>query len=858
LKKIKRDLSAYLRVQSFVTEFSILKRLKKPGRSAGIFSLIFVHLSSSLAYAVEPTANSNFQSGGFIPQNFYQSQPPGFNSSASQQLVTVLSSCLNVTLPIQSIASSMMMGSGGTPGSNMMSAVCSSMAGGISATTVCPGNDQSPMGSGGMGGGMGMGGMGMGGMGMGGMGMGGMGMGGGCPANPQIMQAQLDMAYCAAMCKYGKEQAKQQELKCITAEASNLSRAMGSLGSSFTSNIQGMQQQVQTIKTFEDDRTAQEADVELRLGGDPSNGSVGLIAQQANTQKLIANFKERGLALQTAQQQATAAKQVLDEQIQVRTMALTMNCFSKQPVPGQKCSQNGPPESPADYLKCRYRQQQSLGAGGVIERSAIVNAQGDSGLAGLDASLTGLAGDAPSIDDAIILTDPQALAAAANKTPVTVLSVADEMNRYGGQLSKFQIGGTDAGQFVAGALDYCHHRAEQTVNAEQGRTSSTEGGVRMQIRSLEQTNSATASQIINEGSQQYASNMASLTGQNIPPNTSACVNAAPPIQLGCVNNLGISLNHMLMGDTPESTMQGQIKGNNPNTYIPLKCQGLNGCISQMQNASRNIKVDQKNLANMRTRYILSANQATEKNARSVAQSLSPQIANLTSRLQQMGVNIPPIQGEELEKDQDGLVKPPKNALNYVGQYTSPPMPNLADNALAEAMSKSEEDQKAANQQLSMLQMHKNQLQNMMAQCAQNGNSETALTGSLTLAQQHANELAMANCGALGESKCRERHVELMSIMGTIQGDTQAHNTSIGNLQNGIDSICDKKTSATGQVPPGRSARMQCEIAYNKLKSSLNSASSSSKSNSNSSGSANFGYGGGMYGGGMYNNGMMPH
>jgi hypothetical protein len=280
----------------------------------------------------------------------------------------------------------------------------------------------------------------------------------------------------------------------------------------------------------------------------------------------------------------------------------------------------------------------------------------------------------------------------------------------------------------------------------------------------------------------------------------------------------------------------------------------------MQNASMNIKVDQKNLANMRTRYILSANQATEKNARSVAQSLSPQIANLTSRLQQMGVNIPPIQGEELEKDQDGLVKPPKNALNYVGQYTSPPMPNLADNALAEAMSKSEEDQKAANQQLSMLQMHKNQLQNMMAQCVKRGDSETALTGSLSLAQQHANELAMANCGTvLSEDKCLERHSELMSTMGTIQGDTQAHNSSIGSLQNGINSMCDTNSPKAGEIKPQQSARMRCELAYNKLKSSLDSASSSSKSNSNSSGSANFGsgmYGGGMYGGGMYGGGMM--
>ncbi|MEO5969892.1 MAG: hypothetical protein ABIQ95_08190, partial [Bdellovibrionia bacterium] len=296
---------------------------------------------------------------------------------------------------------------------------------------------------------------------------------------------------------------------------------------------------------------------------------------------------------------------------------------------------------------------------------------------------------------------------------------------------------------------------------------------------------------------------------------------------------------------------------------------LNGCIAQMQNASRNIKVDRKNLDSMRKNYILAGNQSTEKNARNVAAMLSPQVNNINHRLQQMGITIPPIRGEKLEFDQDGLAMPPTNALTYVGQFSAPPMPDMNDGAMSEAVRNSEESQREANRQLSKLQSDKYMLQNMMANCQQNGNSGQALTSSLSMSQRHANELSMANCGTvLGVDKCLERHMELMKQMGEIVGDNHTHTQSIQGLHTNIDAMC--SSNKTGPLPPSQADRMRCELAYNKLKSSLTSTGSASARSGTSSGNANFGggmmgggmygggmMGGGMYGGGMYGGGMYP-
>jgi hypothetical protein len=306
-----------------------------------------------------------------------------------------------------------------------------------------------------------------------------------------------------------------------------------------------------------------------------------------------------------------------------------------------------------------------------------------------------------------------------------------------------------------------------------------------------------------------------------------------------------ALTGLLMGNTQNSTVVGQIKGNNPNTYIPLKCQGINGCLTAMQNIDRNIKVDQKNLDNMKKVYVLNANQATEGYAKSLAAQLSPQIAQLTNQLKLMGISPPPVQGEQLEKDDaTGLYKSPRNTLSLIGQYTAPAMPDLNGGALSEAVNSAMQAQEKANQMLSQLQAQKFQLQTMANQCqAQNGGA-AGLSGSLATAQQAALALQNANCAAeFGDGdieksgSCLNQAKQLSELMGQIAEYNPGETSQVVNLYTGINTMCNR--NKPGQQSEKQTGNNSCHMAYQSFKASLQAAGIASK-NAGKSGSANAG------------------
>jgi hypothetical protein len=166
---------------------------------------------------------------------------------------------------------------------------------------------------------------------------------------------------------------------------------------------------------------------------------------------------------------------------------------------------------------------------------------------------------------------------------------------------------------------------KKTLATEDQRTSSTQGSIRVQIQQMQQQNTTTANQIMNDAAQVYSANMSALTGLNTPPNISTCIGGAPQVQLGCVQNMQQQMSSMLHGNNSANyTISGQIKGSNPNNYIPVSCQGINGCVTAMQNIQRNIKVDQTRIDTSLKNYVLVSNQQTEAFAKGIAAQLSPQ------------------------------------------------------------------------------------------------------------------------------------------------------------------------------------------------------------------------------------------
>ncbi|MFZ9595430.1 MAG: hypothetical protein ACO3A2_05065, partial [Bdellovibrionia bacterium] len=377
--------------------------------SALILSEVLVPISLprlSFAQTAPPPA-IGVSSGIASASGFDSVRPPEMQGIKTLQMANIFSSCMNLTVPLMATAGAAqgiaMAFANRSQGVSMMGgAACSAMSAGVSATTVCPGGDAAG--------------------GMTSMGM-GMGMGGGMnctmvgtPAMMQ-MEAMLDLAICGNMCKAAKELAEQQELKCISQQATVLQQGAGSLMSVLTAGMQRMQADVAIIKAQVEHRQAQQFEVQRKLLGDPANGSKGLIAQQKETQQKLTEMSSQISQLETQQQSVVRNQKALDQQVKTLTTGYARDCLEKTTVSNYRCVQNGPPVSATEYLLCRYKQEQSLGANRVIERNKLVTARATSATQGLESVINAMISDMPTRDSAAIPVDQKELMASAKQGP---------------------------------------------------------------------------------------------------------------------------------------------------------------------------------------------------------------------------------------------------------------------------------------------------------------------------------------------------------------------------------------------------------------------------------------------------------
>lgn len=498
-------------------------------------------------------------------------------------------------------------------------------------------------------------------------------------------EEKLKQVEAAISCKKAKFDGLQQEVSCMMNQAQALQSQISSLQTHFQNNIQRMQSDVAIIKAAEEDRKGQLEDVTNKLGGNKNNGAQGLLALKEKTQQLVnQQMPAQILKVREGFKQVEQLRKGLEEQVATRKISLTNECFSTRSGPGFQCVPNGPPVSVREYVLCRFEQNQNLGEGGVIERNEMISRQAAARRGELQAVLDSILGDSAKT----LMPDPRN----PNGPPqnlnqaVTILTVQDIESQYGDKLASFNGKGLNIHDFVMGQMRGCFARAEKVVARERKMASSPVGVAEATFKQQERATQSEINSMIETYSQQFSENMAGLTGNHMPLNTSACKSANPNTQINCLEDIRRNMEGLLNGNVPQSTMNINLPAQDPKRLIRFSCQGLSGCVTALQNISTGLDREVKRLGQFKKDYVLKANQNVENFANSMARTLSPQSGMLQEKIKQLNaklgalgvrpINLKPLQGEKLEKDEDGLPQTPKNVLALVGSQMTPPMVDM--------------------------------------------------------------------------------------------------------------------------------------------------------------------------------------
>jgi hypothetical protein len=713
------------------------------------------------ALAAEPL----YGTAGFLPQSVMTtSQPAAWDAGKGQMMATIMSSC---TAPFQASIAGLQtaMGGGFGMGGGVQAPSCP-LAMGVTIETQCPLGDQ-PIDSSAV----------------------------SCQnfneALINQMTSQLSSAYCAAACKSAKLAAVKQELQCVQAMASNINMQAQSLGTMFQQNIRRMQAQVFAYKSAIADRTAQLEDTTGYLMGDQQSGRTGLIKLKDDTDKLIATMPAQIQAVRQRQQTMVQWQKSLDGQVSMKKISDAMKCFNTQPMSGYKCTLNDTqPRSSKEALLCQFKASSQIGKNGIVERNQTVINQGQSTEAQLASILDQMSSEAPA--DAKIPTSQQDLANNGQQTRI-IMSPSDVKARYYDRLSKFKIGNSNAGDIVMASMNYCYDTATKRVAADKKDANSLIGQANFNINTEKNAVLDQIKPLYQQYNKQYSENIKALTGSNLPLNTTACEKAVAETQIRCLEDIRKNMTGQYYGTSSNSQMKIQIKGNNPQSHFSFSCSGIMGCVTNLQNVSRNLKIDMKKLENDKNGFIMSANKSTEDYAQMMAQQLNGPSMMLQAKLnalagavRDVGGNMPnahmKIRPEPTQLDEDKLIRPPMDPLAFIGKSVTPPLPDV--NAVSSASLPGSIDS------LPRIMTEFAKVSTMKQTCAAQATQD---------AVSQLSSISASNCH--NHPLCQSRFEQLTKDISGLSGRPGIAPGTGTSLMTGIQMACDNSNAGPGKPDP---------------------------------------------------------
>jgi len=506
-------------------------------------------------------------------------------------------------------------------------------------------------------------------------------------------------------CKIGQVSRLKGEIGCLQSQADSLAQQVGSFQSGFTANIRQYQTDVAKIVAVKTDREGQQEFVQKRLNGDEKTGAKGLIALEETTRAMVKGMRNEILQIKEANKQLDSQRKALTNLMENRKMMLTNECFMAEKNESYRCCANDDdpncpdtmrgPVSAHQYVLCRFQQNQHIGAGGQRRKSKVVDRQANARTSDLAAILSDIFNKSP-IDPNLAKT-PQEAQQLANK-PIRVLTAADITSKYKGRLDKFNGNGLDVSGFVLKTYSSCFTKSAYSVDKERITSGTTFYVEAEKILTAERKVKEDGAVLLNTYSQQYMDSLEALVGQHMPLDTTACNKGTPLTLANCLDDVRKNLEGVLDGTTASSEMRISIPATDPANAIGLPpCRGLTGCKIAMQRVSDNLDREVKKLDAFKKDYVLKANQNVDAFVKKMAglmnmqsQQLKGRVTSLNTSLASLGVrgsvSFKPVQGEDLDKDDDGLYREPKSALNVIGSKVNPPIMDAKPEDFTDALS----------------------------------------------------------------------------------------------------------------------------------------------------------------------------
>lgn len=772
--------------------------------SVSAYFVILSQVFSGLALGQSSTSPTS--PGGLLSPNYFNfNKPPAYNAMESMQLTTIMTSCQGGTqalvqngiTALGQAAGNRLSGNTGMPGGGLgmgmgglggSASLSCPFSVASSLNSQCPGSDQITS---------------------------GMSSNLDCSSASQAQVDQLEQmlqnAMCTNMCKQALAQTIQGEIQCLIGMNTALNNKLGTLTQAFTAQYTAMQKDLTTIKASLLDHDAQIADITTYLGGDRTTGKQGLIAQRDAITGILSQMPGEIQKVRQTNLQITQMQRSLDEQNQSRTMAMTQDCFDTMKVPNYKCTPNGPPQTARDYLLCRYQQNQMLSGdkgGGykVVEQNGAMKAAAESKMTALQSILDQIKTDTSS--QSKIPTTPEE-GMAATQQPLLNLTLADVANRYGGQLSGFKIGSTDAQSFVMNRLAFCNNRASVQVKQENSRASSSQGQALTQIKLLQQQGAQGIKELYMKYNQVYSSGVTSLTGNASNLDLNACEGQSNMgVHESCLASVQNRFKDLVNGTGPVPPVPINIRGNNATTVLQVSCKGINDCVGQLQSHSQRLQREKPLIENFKAQYIKAAQIGSESFLKQVALESSAASTQLNERsnalslalgrLGQSGFSIPPLTTEKPRLDADGLPMPPDNPAQALSAYMQPPLPDLSSGTLSSALGSMSGMNSTLQASFSRISTEYNTVSNFMRGCAATMNRDT-IQNLLSL-QSSAASTDCSQTEMCARDKGQSVARDLNGVLARVRS-SQAPGVmpgSFSSLTTGLSTFCQDKWAGASQ------------------------------------------------------------
>lgn len=580
-------------------------------------------------------------------------------------------------------------------------------------------------------------------------------------AEQEVQQAlaQVLPSQCAAACVVGKENAIKQDILCMQQAANQYRTAM----QQSAQNAQnGYMAAYQNMQTCTNNLTQASADQQLKLQNiDTYQQKVTQELQQV--QEFQSQLASSIPAFQTQVQQLNLVQNAFPTAENLYATAFIMNCLSQMTGPSFTCDNGKTQTNAFSYVECRLEQGLKTGKASngmtIINQNAGTNYTAQTAGSALTTEINNLITNAPPASAGTFPSDPSQLMTYTNvmtpiQTPQQLQSyIASNFNQMITMNNGQQV---SAQAFISNRFQYCQNLVNATINGANAGGAGPIGQMKLQIQQMQNDVNSTANTVFAQANQTYATATQSIgiNAANLGVGGgSSCSTASPAGQLSCLQQAQSSFNTLMNGPNVPGLQPMVIAGNGFTSNLSIPCNGgMNACMTQLNNAQRNVQQTVQNMNLAQSQYPRAQVQAAQTSVNTLAQQISPISQQWNQWQQQINQALAAEGGQPIpvgaskpcviQADDKGLPDLSGNMVTCAEGAASPPFPdpNSLSQIAATPGQQTEQAQQMmmqANQLSAALKMEKQKLAQLPTQCAEQSNKDM-LKGATQFANQAAN------------------------------------------------------------------------------------------------------------------------